>query len=231
MSSDIKHILKQAHSETRNENIAKIFKKNKKILLVILGIAITSSLVFTAYKINQRSQQEKYSEILHQSMIDQQLGDIEKAKQNLKKIYDSASAPSGVKSLASLRYAGILLEENKKNEAINVYSEVNKCRFCDNYIKELAGLLMVRTLMNDEETNDKADLSEKILAIENNSKILRYYIAEQRGYLEMTKNNLEKSYQIFEMIAKNPEVREDLKNRASDAMKIVIQKGYEPKKS
>jgi len=231
MSSDIKHILKQAHSETRNENIAKIFKKNKKILLIILGIAIASSLAFTAYKINQRSQQEKYSEILHQSMIDQQLGDIEKAKQNLKKIYDSASAPSGVKSLASLRYAGILLEENKKNEAINVYSQVNQCRFCDNYIKELAGLLMVRTLMNDEDITDKADLSEKILAIENNSKILRYYIAEQRGYLEMTKNNLEKSYQIFEMISKNPEVREDLKNRASDAMKIVIQKGYEPKKS
>lgn len=231
MSSDIKHILKQAHSEVRSENIAKIFKKNKKILLIILGIAISSSLAFTAYKINQRSQQEKYSEILHQSMIDQQLGDIEKAKINLKKIYDSASAPSGVKSLASLRYAGILLEENKKNEAINVYSQVNQCRFCDNYIKELAGLLMVRTLMNDEDISDKTDLSEKILAIENNSKILRYYIAEQRGYLEMTKNNLEKSYQIFEMIAKNPEVREDLKNRASDAMKIVIQKGYEPKKS
>ena len=231
MSSDIKHILKQASSEIRNENIAKIFRKNKKILFVILSVAIASSIIFTAYKINQKSQQEKYSEILHQSMIDQQLGDIEKAKKNLKEIYDSSSAPNGVKSLASLRYAGILLEENKKSEAINVYSEVNKCRFCDNYIKELAGLLMVRTLMTEEEVLTKTDLSEKILAVENNSKILRYYIAEQRGYLEMNKNNLEKSYQIFEMIAKNPEVREDLKNRASDAMKIVVQKGYEPKKS
>jgi len=231
MSSDIKHILKQANSEIRKENIAKIFRKNKKILFVILSVAIASSIIFTAYKINQKSQQEKYSEILHQSMIDQQLGDIEKAKKNLKEIYDSSSAPNGVKSLASLRYAGILLEENKKSEAINVYSEVNKCRFCDNYIKELAGLLMVRTLMTEEEALTKIDLSEKILAVENNSKILRYYIAEQRGYLEMNKNNLEKSYQIFEMIAKNPEVREDLKNRASDAMKIVVQKGYEPKKS
>ena len=231
MSSDIKHILKQANSEIRSENIAKIFRKNKKILLIILGIAISASITFTAYKINQKSQQEKYSEILHQSMIDQQLGDIEKAKKNLKKIYDSSSAPSGVRSLASLRYAGILLEEGKKSEAINVYSEVNKCRFCDNYIRELSGLLMVRTLMNDEEAVNKTDLSEKILAVENNSKILRYYIAEQRAYLEMNKNNLEKSYQIFEMISKNPDVREDLKNRASDAMKIVIQKGYEPKKS
>jgi len=196
-----------------------------------LGFSIASSIIFTAYKINQKSLQEKYSEILHQSMIDQQLGDVEKAKKNLKEIYDSSSAPSGVKSLASLRYAGILLEENNKSEAINVYAEVNKCRFCDNYIKELAGLLMVRTLMTEEDAVSKNDLPEKILAVENNSKILRYYIAEQRGYLEMNKNNLEKSYQIFEMIAKNPEAREDLKNRASDAMKIVIQKGYEPKKS
>ena len=218
MSSDIKHILRQANSEVRSENIAKIFRKNKKILLVILAVAISSSIAFTAYKINKKSQQEKYSEILHQSMIDQQVGDVEKAKQNLKKIYDSSSAPSGVKSLASLRYAVILLE-------------VNKCSFCDSYIKELAGLLMVRTLMNDEESINKSDLSEKILAIENSSKILRYYIAEQRGQLEMNKNNLEKAYQIFEMIAKNPDVKENLKNRASDAMKMVIQKGFEPKNS
>jgi len=40
---------------------------------------------------------------------------------------------------------------------------------------------------------------------------------------------LAKAYQIFEMISKNPDVKENLKNRASDAMKIVIQKGYEPK--
>ena len=231
MSSDIKHILRQANSEVRSENIAKIFRKNKKVLLVILAVAISSSIAFTAYKINKKSQQEKYSEILHQSMIDQQLGDVEKAKQNLKKIYDSTSAPSGVKSLASLRYAVILLEEGKKNEAINVYSEVNKCSFCDSYIKELAGLLMVRTLMNDEESISKSDLSEKILAVENSSKILRYYIAEQRGHLEMNKNNLEKAYQIFEMISKNPDVKENLKNRASDAMKMVIQKGFEPKNS
>ena len=79
MSSDIKHILKQANSEIRKENIAKIFRKNKKILFVILSVAISSSIIFTAYKINQKSQQEKYSEILHQSMIDQQLGDIEKS--------------------------------------------------------------------------------------------------------------------------------------------------------
>jgi hypothetical protein len=231
MSSDIKNILNHAKIEVRNENIAKIFSQNKKILTIFLSIAIACSIGYTAYKIDQKSKQEKFSEMLHQSMIDQQLGDIEKAKQFLKTIHDSSSAPSGVKSLASLRYAAILLDEGKKDLAINVYNEINQCSFCDSYIKELSGLLMVRTIMTDEKLSEEQNLSDKFLKIENNSKILRYYIAEQRGFLELNKNNLEKAYEIFEMIAKNPDVKETLKLRASDAMKIVIQKGFSPKNS
>jgi hypothetical protein len=33
------------------------------------------------------------------------------------------------------------------------------------------------------------------------------------------------------MIAKNPDVKENLKNRANDALKIVIQRGFVPKNS
>jgi len=229
MSSDIKNIINHAQFEIRNEKLSLIFKKNKKILSLILGFSIACSIGYTAFKIDQKSKQQKYSEMLHQSMIDQQLGDIEKTKQTLKIIHESTTAPSGVKSLASIRYAGILLDEGNKEEAIKVYKDVNDCRFCDNYIKELSGLLMVRTIMTDDNLVGDEKLGDKILKIENNSKILRYYIAEQRGYFEMNKNNLAKAYQIFEMISKNPDVKENLKNRASDAMKIVIQKGYEPK--
>ena len=231
MSSDIKKIINQAQFEIRNEKLSLIFKKNKKILSLILGFSIAFSIGYTAFKIDQKSKQQKSSEMLHQSMIDQQLGDIEKTKQTLKTIHESSTAPSGVKSLASIRYAGILLDEGNKEEAIKVYKEVNDCNFCDNYIKELSGLLMVRTIMTDDNLVGDENLADKILKIENNSKILRYYIAEQRGYLEMNKNNLAKAYEIFEMISKNPDVKENLKNRASDAMKIVIQKGYEPKTS
>ena len=231
MSSDIQNILNQAKKEARNEDIMRIFKKNKKLFAIILGFAITSSIAFTAYKINQRSQQEKYSEMLHQSMIDEQLGDMEKTKKTLKSIHDSSSAPSGVKSLASMRYAGIMIQEGKKAEAIKIYQDVNDCNFCDDYIKELAGLLLVRTIMTDDIVDNKEKIAQQILDIENNSKILRYYIAEQRGYLELNSNNLEKSYQIFEMISKNPDVKENLKNRASDAIKIIIQMGYQPKAS
>lgn len=90
---------------------------------------------------------------------------------------------------------------------------------------------MVRTILTDESLFNKAEFVADLEKIENKAKILRYYIAEQRGYLELNKNNFASAYKIFEMIAKNPDVKEALKNRASDAMKIVIQKGYDPKSS
>ena len=231
MSSELNNILKSASAEVRSENIARIFKKNKKILTLILAIAVSGSICFTAYKINNKIQQEKYSEMLHQSMIEQQIGEIEKSKQTLKKIHESSSAPNGIKSLASLRYAGILIDEGKKEDAITVYKQISSCRFCDAYIKDLSALLMVRTILTDETLSKKEEFVGDLEKIENKSKVLRYYIAEQRGYLEMNKNNFAVAYKIFEMIAKNPDVKENLKNRASDAMKMVIQKGFDPKSS
>ena len=99
--------------------------------------------------------------------------DLEKAKQSLKTIHESTTAPAGVKSLASLRYAAILLDEGNKDLAIKVYSEVNECNFCDPYIKELSGLLMVRTIMTDEKLSGEQNLADKFLKIENKA-IIRF---------------------------------------------------------
>ena len=212
----------------KNENIAKVFHQNKRMLIGVLILSIVGSIAFTAYKINKKSQQEKFSTMLHQSMIDQQLGDIEKSKKILIDISESSAAPSGVKSLALMRYAAILLDDGNKDEAIKIYKNLSKCFNCDSYIKELSGLLMARTLLTDEKLLNDEDYLKAIVEIENSAKNLRYHIAEQRGYIEMNKNNLEKAYQIFEMIAKSPEIKENLKERANDGMRIVTQKGYKP---
>lgn len=220
---------KKSHAHyDKNDNLAKVFHQNKRMLIGVLIFSIIGSITFTAYKINKKSQQEKFSTMLHQSMIDQQLGDIEKSKKILKDISESSVAPSGVKSLASMRYAAILLDDGNKEEAIKIYKNLSKCLDCDNYIKELSGLLMARTILTDDRLINDEDYLKNIVEIENTAKNLRYYIAEQRGYIEMNKNNLEKAYQIFEMIAKSPEIKENLKTRANDAMRIVIQKGYKP---
>jgi hypothetical protein len=83
--------------------------------------------------------------------------------------------------------------------------------------------------MSDKEEVQKADLSSRIEDIENSAKTLKYYITEQRALLEMQRNNLEKSYQIYELIAKNSESSQALKARARNGLSMIISKGYEPK--
>lgn len=229
MSDETNALINEAKSQARKENIKNFFARNEKLIKrTATGIVIAFA-VYGVLCVIQNSREVKYSAILHQSLIDQQMGDREKAKENLKKIYDAKTAPSGVRSLASLRYASMLFDEGKKAEAGEIYAEINDCGSCDSYIQDLSGLLAVKTWMSDKEEVQKADLSERIEDIENSAKTLKYYIAEQRALLEMQRNNLEKSYQIYELIAKNSESSQTLKARARNGLSMIISKGYEPK--
>ncbi len=227
-NNEMINLINQARAQAKRDGLFRFFGKNKKTILTVSIAALVATIGFLAFNSFQKSRQEKFSGILHQSLIDQQVGETEKAKENLKKIYDAKSAPSGVWSLASIRYAAFFLEEGNKSEAEIIYQKVHSCRSCDDYIRDLAGLLVVKTWMSDVNEVKKEGLNSRIEAIENSSKTLRYYISEQRALLELQKNNLEKSYQIFDAIAKNPEVSQSLKTRAADGMKIVVSKGFSP---
>ncbi len=229
MSNEILNLINQARIDARNEGITRFLGKNKKLIFRLILVILVIGISFFCFRIYQKSNQEKFSTILHQSMIDQQVGNIEKAKENLQKIVESASAPSGVKSLASLRYAAFLLAEGKQTDAAELYLKVSNCSSCDDYIQNLAAFLAVKVWMSNESELQKNDLAERIEKIENKTSVLRYHIAEQRAFLEMQKGNLEKSYQIFEMISKNPESSQGLKTSAEEGMQMAISQGYEPK--
>ena len=229
MSNEANEIISQAKSAARNQSIKNFLGKNSKnitVAAIVASVALVGNFTFQAY---QKSQQAKYSEVLHRSLLSQQIGNMADAKKYLKEIYDAKSAPDGVRSLASIRYAGLLLEEGNKEEAAKIYLEISKCKSCDEYVRNLAGLLTVKTWMSDEAELQKPDLSERIEKVESDLQMLRYYVAEQRALLEMERNNLEKSYQIFELISKNSESSKTLKERAKDYLKMIVAKGFEPK--
>jgi hypothetical protein len=228
-NSEVMYLINQARIDARSDKLRKFLNKNKKHFSRLIIIALVALVIFFSYRAFQRSQQEKFSEILHQSLIYQQIGELGKAKESLEKIYNSSSAPNGVKSLASLRLAAFLLESNNQVEALKVYAKVSDCRSCDAYVRDLGGLLMIKLWMTDSLEVAKEDLSTRIEKIENNAKPLKFHIAEQRALLELQKNNLEKSYQIFDLIVKSPEVSPALKARAQDGLKMVIGMGYSPK--
>jgi hypothetical protein len=229
-NNEVMSLINQAKSQAKLVRIKKFLKKHSKTISVLVAIFGFVLLVFISFKFYQKFQQKKFSEILHQSLIDQQIGEVEKAKESLKKIHESSTATSGVKSLASLRYAAIIFSEGNQEEASAIYQEVNQCSSCDSYIKEFAGLLAVKTWISmGKEKIGEEDLLNVIISIEDASKQLKGYISEQKAWLLIQRNELEKSYQAFESIAKDTENSDALKTRASEGMKIVISKGYSPK--
>lgn len=230
MSEEISGLIKQAKSEERLEKFFKFIGKNSRILIYVGVAALVVLIAILAFNIYQTKAEEKYSAILHQSLVYQQIGELEKSKAELAKIVNS-SAPSGVKSLASLRYAAFLLEEQKLEEVKKIYAEVNQCRFCDDYVQDLAGLLLVRVMISDEvELKNPDELATKISKIENRATILKNHIAEQLAMFEFLRENFEKSYDIFKKISEDSASSPILKMRAQDGMKMVLAKGFKPVK-
>ena len=226
-NNEMNVLINQAKSEARSELLKKFLAKNSKIISSISILALVGVVGFSAFSFYQKSRESKFSEIFHQALIDQQIGNLEKSKEGLKLIYES-SAPNGVKSLASLRYAALLLDENKKAEAAAIYEKISQCGGCNLYVKDLGGLLAVKTWLSDEEESKKEDLLTRIEKIEAGSKELRYEISEQKALLYFQNNDLKKAYEVLSAIEKNPEAAQGIKARVTESLKVITSKGYEP---
>jgi len=231
-----KNALKLFHkvkSHAHKDAIADFFNKRRKLVFIGLVTIVSFLVVLFLFDLYCKSAQEKYSEIFHQSLLDEERGDIVKAQENLQKIYEAKFAPSGVKGLASLRYAAFLLNADKQDEALKIYLEVANSSRYDNYLRELSGLLAAKILViNIDERSDKT-LQEKgfrqIEKFESRSKIFHAYFTEQKAIFALKIGDLAQSYKISDELAKASESPQGLKMRAYDMMKLLQAKGYEVK--
>jgi hypothetical protein len=223
-NEEVMHLINQARAEARRENFNSIFVKNSKLIIALILLSIFFLGAFFAVTNYQDNKKEKFSKQLHQALIYQEKGDIEKTKETLENIYNSNSAPNGVKSIASLRLAAILMQSDQKLEALKIYQNINNNGNYDQYIRELAGLLEVKTLVVIDDKSKEKETLATINKIESKSSLLKYYISEQKGILAMKQNDFETAKKIFEEISKNPESSESLKQRSGEMLKIVTSK-------
>jgi hypothetical protein len=223
-NEEVMHLINQARAEARRENFRNIFVKNSKLIIALILLLIFFLGAFFVVTNYQDIKKEKFSKQLHQALIYQEKGDVEKTKETLENIYNSNSAPNGLKSIASLRLAAILMENDQMLEALKIYQNINNNRDYDQYIRELAGLLEAKTLVIIDDKSKVKETLATINKIESKSTLLKYYISEQKGILAMKQNDLETAKKVFEEISKNPESSESLKKRSSEMLKIVTSK-------
>lgn len=223
-NEEIMHLINQARSEARREDFKNILVNNSKLIIVVIALLLILLGIFFAASSYQDSKKEKFSKQLHQALIYQEKDQDKKAEEVLKNIYNSSSAPSGIKSIASLRLAAILINNNQMDEAIKIYHNINNNGSYDQYIQELAGLLEAKTLVVINDQSKAKDTLATISKIESKSSILKYDISEQKAIFEMKQGNLAETKKIFEEISKNPESSESLKKRAGEMLKMVTSK-------
>lgn len=231
MSDDLQHIIKQAKKETQQEKIRAFFNDNKSCVIrsaIVLAAVIIAIIVIISV---QSSRSKNFSKLVHQSLIYQQSGDFDKAQKTLEEVYSASFVPGGIKSIAMLRYAAFLLGDGKTKEAQKVYADLHDCSSCNEYNRDLAGLILVKIWMSDDEELAKEDLDDRIEDIEDSSSILKNHVAEQRAILNMIKGDFEESREIYEEILEEEDVFEQLKERAKDSIKILKEKSSEKEDS
>lgn len=228
MSNELKSIIHQAKSELRKEKWQK-FLQNKKVRIAALS-TFGLILIYSIFSLIQDHRAENFSKMLHQSLTKQQSGDIKEAKELLSQIHHAKLPPSGVYALASLRYAALLLNEGKNTQAIKVYTKINNCTHCNNYMKDLSGLLLVKiSILENQDPKKKDILIARIKKIEEKATILKYHIMEQRAFLQMQDGNLEESHKIFSHIVAKSDKSSSVNLRAQDGLKMVAMQGYTSK--
>ncbi len=223
-NEEVMHLINQARAEARRESFKNTLVKNSKLIIALILLSVFLLSVFFIFTSYQDSKKEKFSEKLHQALIYQEKGEMKKVEEILQDIYHSNSAPSGVKSIASIRLAAILMEDDQKPEAVKIYQEINNNKNYDQYIRELAGLLEIKTLIAIDDKSKQKETLEIINKIESKATPLKYYISEQKGIFAMKQGDLEGANKIFESIAKNPESSEPLKKRSGEMLKIIASK-------
>ncbi len=217
--------LKEIQKEERNDKVAKFFTKNRNLLKKLAIFLSILAIFLIIFNIVLNNLQEKYSAILHRSMIEEEIGNFEKSKELLEEIYNAKFAPSGVKSLAMLRYASLNLIQGKTEKALEIYEKIAFSSLNDNYIQEISGLLALKILTREINENSSAKYQEetlkKIKKIVKNSKILNLYSKEQLAIFYIKTNKNQEARKILQEIILSPKASETLKKRARDLIKLI----------
>lgn len=212
-------LIRELKSQLRQEKIMGHFNAHKKRIFYLLLAVVLAVITWSALNFYSQAQSKKYSSILHQAMIDEQKGDLEKSTAAFKQIYQS-NAPAGVKEIASLKYASSLLKENQSDQAVEAYLAVNKNKKFDAYIREYSGLIALKILVGENKKEHQEKITALVSDLEKNSKILKYYIIEQKAINQWSNANFKEANQSFKSLANNPEVSDMLKKRAAEMVAI-----------
>jgi len=227
MTQESNELIREVTSSLRNEKIKEFYLKNSKRILIGLAVVVVFVLVLVGQSIYQKKQNEKYSINIQKSITSQQNGKISESREDLERVFYNKSAPANLKAIAGFRLVAVYLSDNSEDNTkkiISIYKEINECKKCDEYSRDLSGMLWGKfSISNDKETLYE-EMIEKLKKAENSSKHFKYEMAIDRAFYELEQGHLDKSTEVFEFVSTSLEAAPGTKETAKQGLRIVEQK-------
>lgn len=191
-------ILDEAREAVQQERMLALLKKYGAMMIlgtVVIVIAIIGWQMWQAHQTKAAlATSQEYFDALEQL----QAGNQGATETTLKSIIENGS--SGYKTLAALQLAAEKILAGKKDEAIALYSELEKDG-SDKAFRELGALLLA------QHKNEK---------IENTKGVWRFSALEMQGLQQLEAKEYAKARESFTMISTDPATPQSLRQRAAD---------------
>lgn len=191
-------ILDEAREAVQQERMLSLLKKYGAMIIlgtVVVVIAIIGQQMWKAHQIKAALEtSNQYFDALEQL----QAGNQGAAETTLKSIIENGSG--GYKTLAALQLAAEKTLAGKKDEAIALYTDVEK-NGADKALRELGGLLAA------QHKNEK---------VENTTGVWKFTALEMQGLQQLQAKEYAKARESFTMISMDPATPQNLRQRAAD---------------
>jgi hypothetical protein len=216
-----KILMRQIREEARKENIQRLLVKYQKQITSIVVISLVIIVSLFIYNTGQKSNSEKYSKLIHQYLIFENSNKVEAGNKILEEIRNSKSAPQHIKALSLLKYGSNLVSQNKITQGVEVYLEANNLKNADPYIRDLAGLLAVKSMIDHGDNKFKGKIKDLLLDLENSSSSLKSSILEQKAIFAWSIGDMKQAHEIFQNLSLDLEAPAHLKKRAKEFERIL----------
>lgn len=218
-------LLREIKDEARRDKITKFFAHHKKTIIKAVSALFVLLVAYFIYDYLRYQKEKDFSKIYQQAIMKEERGEFVESTKLLKSIYESSSAPVGVKALASLRYAAASITNNDMDKALEIYEEIAFKNKYDDYLQNLSGLLLAKLIIiNLGADPDQQKAEQTIIRIKkivNNNKILTLQAKEQLAIVYIKLNKKEEARDILENIRSDKGNTGELQKRVENLIKLT----------
>lgn len=212
-------IIDEIQQDIKEERFVKLWREygSYVIGLAVMVVLVTAGTVWWQNAVSAKS--EAQGSKLFAALIQSQEGNVAEALSTYAGLTEEGMPVAA--SIAGLRQASLLLQENKIEEALALYDRLSKSKDAPDEMKELADLLYVNTVINATSLNKDEEVEKRLKYLARQGAPWHYSALEISAFYALGKGEKERAGELFESLAKEEAAPVRIRNRASEMINAI----------